>query len=70
MNSEELSQRLEKLEKQLGYVLGNQLSILELQENLNKKIVNSSKYSAKMPEFMMIGNFLLLSVVLFGLFYN
>lgn len=70
MNSEELSQRLEKLEKQLGYVLGNQLSILELQENLNKKIVDSSKYSEKMPEFMMIGNFLLLSVVLLGLFYN
>ena len=27
MNPEELSKRLEKIEKQLGYALGNQLSI-------------------------------------------
>ena len=32
MNAEELSQRLKRLEQQMGYALGNQLSILELQE--------------------------------------
>lgn len=70
MNPEELSQRLEKIEKQLGYALGNQLSIIELQENLNKRIADTSKYSGKMPEFMTVANFFLLSIVLYGLFYN
>jgi hypothetical protein len=36
MQSAEILQRLEKLEKQMSYALGNQMSILEQQEQLNE----------------------------------
>lgn len=63
MDSEELSKRLERLETQMGYSLGNQVSILEQQELLNKKL---SKKLSRKSEVSVILNYFLLSLVFYG----
>lgn len=67
MNPEELSQRLEKIEKQMGYALGNQVSILELQEKLLSRIDESARKSFRKSELSVIMNYFLLSLVFYGL---
>ena len=63
MSLEELSKRLERLEQQMGYSLGNQVSILEQQELLNNKL---GKKLAMKSEISAILNYFLLSLVFYG----
>lgn len=67
MQSTEILQRLEKIEKQMTYSLGNQISILEQQEQLNKIMVKSTNKSSRKSEFAVILNYFLLSLVFYGL---
>lgn len=67
MQSAEILQRLEKIEKQMSYALGNQMSILEQQEQLNKMMLKSAKKSGRRSEFAVILNYFLLSLVFYGL---
>ena len=69
MNSEQLSQKLEKLEKQMGYALGNQVSILELQEELNTKIIRKFRRASIKNRFSVLLNYFLLSLILCSLVY-
>ena len=69
MHPEELSTRLDKLEKQLGYALGNQVSILEAQEKLIVKLNQIDIKSAKKNELSVILNYFLLSLVFYGLMH-
>lgn len=67
MQSTEILQRLEKIEKQMSYALGNQMSILKQQEQLNKMMVKSTKKPDRKSEFAVILNYFLLSLVFYGL---
>lgn len=69
MKSEELSKRLEKLEKQMGYALGNQVSILETQEKLLGKLSEFHRKPTKQNEFSIILNYFLMSLVFYGLIH-
>jgi hypothetical protein len=67
MQSAEILQRLEKLEKQMSYALGNQMSILEQQEQLNRMMAKYAKNSCRKSEFAVMLNYFLLSLVFYGL---
>ena len=66
MNPEELSKRLERLETQMGYSLGNQVSILEQQGILNKKLTKKPK---RKSEVAVILNYFLLSLIFYGVLH-
>ena len=69
MSPTELSQRIEKLEKQMGYSLGNQVSILELQSKLSSQIERANRKPASKNEFSVILNYFLASLVFYGLIH-
>ena len=69
MNPEELSTRLDKLEKHVGYALGNQVSILEAWEKLVAKLNQIDKKTANKNELSVIVNYFLLSLVFYGLMH-
>ena len=70
MSPEELAERLEKLEKQMGYSLGNQVSILEMQNKVSNQIQKLEQNPASKNEFSIILNYFLASLVFYGLIHT
>ena len=69
MNPEELSERLDRLEKHMSFVLGNQVSILEAQEELLAKLNRTNRKPATKNEFLVMLNYFLFSLAFYGLMH-